>query len=317
MSLITYAVDTCLTGGRGSPNAISPGSDANNWTYVAGDQVASFASNQIVATYNASTNRFVWTYAGLSETDQEVLVNITQTQSDTDVAGAVLRCSNSTHFYFAELGASANTLKIGKHIGGSETILASVSVTSSFGTKYSLRFQVIGDTLKAKLWDALVTEPAAWNAIAVDTDLSSGAFGIYGAPVGGSAVTFDTFSATNGSGPDATPVPTGSGDISPGLSAGAANALLIPPKEISNYEQWSLQIDTIATGGTITFQGSNDGINYDPILATNATTGTAATTTTSTGIFYAKRICRYIQAEQTAWTSGVTTGTLILHALAS
>lgn len=310
MALATFATDTFASGGRGSPNAISPGSDGGNWSLVTGDQTPSFASNQGVFTYNASTNLGVWVYASsILQTDQEVLVNVTQGNANGDIAGAVVRCTDANHYYYADLGNSSGNIEIGKKVGATFTSLTTAPVSTSFGTKYSLRFQVIGSTLKAKVWDAATSEPTAWSVQCTDTTLYSGNFGICMAPLGSHTCKFDTFSATNGGTPPANPPDPTYAAEQPGLVAGATNADLVPSQDISAYKVWSLQIDTIATGATLTFQGSNDGTNFVAIKADE----NAATTTTATGLFSAKKRYRYLRVRQTAWSSGLTTGTLELY----
>ena len=312
MTLINFAADTCLTSGRGSPNAISPGSDGNNWVQVAGNQTPSFASNHIIMTYLNNSVRFAYVY-GTSQADTEVLVSVVQGGSTSAVAGAVLRCADTNHYFFADI--HSNTVEIGRSISGTDTVLGSAAFSTSVDTEYLMRFQIIGSTLKVRVWDALTTEPVPWSVLASDNTLSTGFFGIYGAPVGGDIVKFSLFSATNGSLVSNVPPPTTLvGTNITGLVAGATNALLVPSVDISAYEMWTLQIDAVATGGTLTFQGSNDGINFVSILATSATSGSAATTATSTGIYGSARRYRYLQVQQTAWTSGATTGTLLLYA---
>lgn len=313
MSLLTFAVDDTTIGGRGSPNPISPGSDTNDWNQIAGTQTPSYASGQIVLTYNGSSALGVWTYSSQSQADQEVLVDITQSSANTEVAGAVLRCVDSTHYYYAVIGNTSGYVEIGKNIGGSFTQLVKTAFTSSFGTKYGLRFQVIGSTLKCRIWDASTTESTNWSAQATDTTLYTGGFGICTAPVGASSCKYDTFIATNGFTVSANPVPSAVGAEQTGLVAAALNADLVPAQDIGMYKTWSLQLDTVASGGTITFQGSNDGINYVTIYGYKAVDATLVTTATATGIYYGPRNYRYFRVRQTAWSSGATTGTLELY----
>lgn len=313
MVLIPFAVDTFLTGGRGSPNAISPGSDGYNWTQIRGDQTPSYASNQGVFTYGSTSNLGVWVYASsISQTDQEVLVNLVQSTANNEVAGAIVRCTDDSHFYHANIGNSSGNVEIGKKIGGTFTSLATAPFSSSFGTKYSMRFQAIGSVLKAKIWDAAISEPTAWSVQVTDTSLFAGNFGVCMAPIGSSSVKFDTFSATNGDNPPANPINPVYGSEQRGLVAGATNADLVPAQDISAYEMWSLQIDAIASGGTITFQGSNDGVNYRSVAAYKEVDGSIVSSTAAVGMFSGPRRYRYFRARQTAWTSGLSTGTFEL-----
>lgn len=196
--MTTFATDTFASGGRGSPNAWSPGSDSNNWTQSRGNQTLSIVSSQGVLTYNGSTTTGVMTYAGLTETDTEVLVNGVQGTSNSDIIGAVCRFSNSSNFYAAVIGNTATTFEIRKVVSGTFSTVASGSFTSSFGTKYTIRFNITGTTLKGKIWASSGSEPGSWTATGTDSNIASGLFGVAGTPVGSSNVKFDTFSATNG-----------------------------------------------------------------------------------------------------------------------
>lgn len=313
MTLITLATDNTTSGGRGSPNAISPGSDGGTWTQQRGDQTASFVSNQIVLTFVATTNLGIWSYSGNSNTDQEVLINVYQSSGNTDQVGAVLRYVDNTHFYYADIGNNPGNVEIGVCTSGPTfTTIASAPFSSSFGTKYTMRFQCIGQTLKAKIWDASTAEPVKWSCQGTDSTLFSGLYGLCGMPAGGT-VKFDSFSATNGQTPPLNPVPPAYGAEQVGLIAGATNADLVPAQDVSAYKTWSLQVDAVASGATLTFQASNDAINYVTVYGYKAVDGTLVSTATATGIYYGPRNYRYLRIRQTAWTSGVTTGTLELY----
>lgn len=191
-----YAIDTTLTGGRGTPNAWSPGSDGNDWVVKRGDQSLSFTGGKLVFTYNGDTTAGVVIYSSLTEADQEVLVNVTQGGSNADMCGAVARFVDQNNWYCAVIGESGNTLKIIKDVGGSFSTLANVGFTTTPGTTYTIRFRITGTTLKAKIWTG-GSEPSTWNATATDSSLASGGFGVCGAPLSGDSVQFDTFSANN------------------------------------------------------------------------------------------------------------------------
>lgn len=197
--MTTFATDTALTGGRGTPNAWSPGSDSHNWTQSRGNQSLSFASNQLVLTYNGSTTSGVMTYAALTETDTEVLVNAVQTATN-DIIGAAIRFVDTNNYYQLVLGNTANTLEIRKNVASTFSTIGSAAFTDTAGTKYSFRFQAIGTSLRAKIWQAGTSEPGTWTIGPItDSSLASGLFGIVGAPhTTGNTTKYDTFSATNG-----------------------------------------------------------------------------------------------------------------------
>jgi len=64
--------------------------------------------------------------------------------------------------------------------------------------------------------------------------------------------------------------------------------------------------------GTLQFQMTIDGTNYVAVQATSVTTGTVATTTAATGIFFFNVVgASAIRMASTAWTSGTATLTLV------
>jgi hypothetical protein len=96
-----------------------------------------------------------------------------------------------------------------------------------------------------------------------------------------------------------------------GLSAPALNADLVASTDVSAFAWISLHITTIATGGTITFQASNDNFatQVESVnLARVSSSTTNSSTSSTTGIFTGACNFRYFRARQTAYTSGSTTG---------
>lgn len=101
------------------------------------------------------------------------------------------------------------------------------------------------------------------------------------------------------------------------FTAGALNAQLVSAVDLSEYGFWSLQISQTAFVGTLTFYGSNDGLNWIGITATNLNTnGTATSFTVASGTpnssFGSASTMRFLQVTMTAYTSGTATGTLTL-----
>lgn len=94
-------------------------------------------------------------------------------------AGPLIRATDNNNHYAVRLdfttGAAVN-LTIRKRVAGVETQLASFTsgITHVATTFYRVRFQVIGSSLKAKLWNpASSPEPDTWNATATDTDITA------------------------------------------------------------------------------------------------------------------------------------------------
>ena len=90
------------------------------------------------------------------------------------------------------------------------------------------------------------------------------------------------------------------------LTAGSLNADLIPSTDVSAYRSATIQITGTWTG-TLTFQGSNDNVNFVSILhqditATNAASGSTLTANGFRYIFLTG--FRYLRVRMTAYTSG-------------
>lgn len=87
------------------------------------------------------------------------------------------RYTDTTHLYFAHvrLETSGGISLMLRKRNVAETQLGSTittGITHSPGTQYTVRFQVIGNTLRAKVWLKAGTEPTAWQITATDTDLT-------------------------------------------------------------------------------------------------------------------------------------------------
>jgi len=99
-----------------------------------------------------------------------------------------------------------------------------------------------------------------------------------------------------------------------GLTAGTLNADLVPSTDVSSYKWFSLHI-TNNLVGTLTFQISNDNINWVSCQINNTTTGSSLTAVTNpTNAMYSGAvISRYIRVRCTAYTSGSASGALELY----
>lgn len=100
------------------------------------------------------------------------------------------------------------------------------------------------------------------------------------------------------------------------LTANALNAFLVPITDVSMFKAFSLHVTAMASGGTITFQGSNttNDADFKSILAVNLSSNASfSPTASSTGLFAAPIAFRYLRVKQTGWSSGTTTGVLELY----
>jgi len=95
------------------------------------------------------------------------------------------------------------------------------------------------------------------------------------------------------------------------LSAGSLNAFLVPAFEVSGYREFALQVAG-TWSGSLTFQGSLDGMTFYPVVALPVGGGLQVSTTTANGIFLGFLGCRYLRVQMTVYTSGTALGVLRL-----
>jgi hypothetical protein len=90
-------------------------------------------------------------------------------------------------------------------------------------------------------------------------------------------------------------------------TTGDGEELIVTDQAEGAYETLTIQI-TGTFVGTVTFEGSIDGVNYVSLLASDVTTGATATTTTAAGIFRVDVTGLYkVRMRVSAWTSGAIT----------
>ena len=84
---------------------------------------------------------------------------------------------------------------------------------------------------------------------------------------------------------------------------------------VKGFPTIGLQVTGITTA-TITWEGTIDGSNWVAVLATNFTSGSAATTTTADGVFYANiKGLDQFRSVVSGWSSGTITvsGLVVTH----
>jgi hypothetical protein len=69
--------------------------------------------------------------------------------------------------------------------------------SSQSGKNYSLRFQIVGNTLSAKVWVTGGTEPSNWMITATDNTLASGYCGLRNFVPNGITANYSSFIATS------------------------------------------------------------------------------------------------------------------------
>ena len=103
---------------------------------------------------------------------------------DNQYAGIVTRFTDVNNVYYARLTFTPTqtvSLYLQKRVNGGQSDMASVTtaLTHVANTFYTLRFQLAGNTLRAKTWLQGTPEPPSWDVTAVDTALIGvGAIGV-------------------------------------------------------------------------------------------------------------------------------------------
>lgn len=137
-----------------------------------------------ISTLNSSRN----TLLTAPTADQDIRVEITPASFAVGgpiYAGLVSRWVDASNFYYVRfefLTSHQINLTLFKRVAGVDTTIAGptlTSITQLIGVPVSLRFQVIGTTLKAKGWTTSTSEPVAWNITATDSTFSAaGSYGV-------------------------------------------------------------------------------------------------------------------------------------------
>lgn len=245
-------------------------SDGQTWSGDANTQtVFSIANNTGQIANGTSTHNAV---LGPTATDAEVLASGSISSFTGANLGAVLRWTDSNDWYRAYL--TGKQLKLQKKVSGTTTALATASFAASAGTSYTLRFQVVGSTLSARVWQTGTTEPTNWMITATDTALSSGFCGLRVQIASGVTASYTSFLATV---PGSAPTPTPSPSPSPSptgtvLATATAGATLAQDTfQRPNQALWGTASDGQTWGGDANTQSVFSIVNNTGQV-TNATT---------------------------------------------
>ena len=187
-------------------------SDGQTWGGGANTQsVFSIANNAGQVSNGSGSHNAI---LGPTATDAEVLFSGSISSFTSTNLGAVLRWTDTNNWYKASI--TGTKLTIQKKVSGKTTTLGTASFAASAGTSYTLRFQVVGTTLNAKVWQAGTIEPTNWMVTTTDTALSSGFCGLRVQIASGTTASYTSFLATvPGSLPTPTPSPSPSPSPSP------------------------------------------------------------------------------------------------------
>lgn len=123
----------------------------------------------------------------------------------------------------------------------------------------------------------------------------------------------NSWNRLRGSGPTGTLAISGSFTEQASLTAAALNAFLVPATDVSGYKWASLHV-TGTYSGTLTFQASNDNVNWSVVTGRRSDTLMTSSTTTGTNqIWSIPLAARYLRVQMTSYSSGTATGTLELY----
>ncbi len=142
----------------------------------------------------ATTTRGYSALLGPTVTDAEVVFSGSISGLGSTNLASVLRWTNSNNYYKAYINGSK--LVLVKKVSGTLTQLASTAFTAASGTSYTLRFNVTGSTLSAKVWQTGTSEPSNWMLTATDNSLSSGSCGLFPYLASGVTASITSFQAT-------------------------------------------------------------------------------------------------------------------------
>lgn len=135
-----------------------------------------------------SINVSRWTTTPWSSADADLTASVA---TDALATGGshflhlVARFADTNNNYLARVAFNTDqtlTLTLRKRVAGTETLLATAPATTALthaaARRFSLRFQVTGSALSAKVWPGGAAEPPQWHVTATDTSLSAaGAIG--------------------------------------------------------------------------------------------------------------------------------------------
>ena len=172
----------------------------NNSIYSISNYTGQLTSNSSVRSYYSAVLGPVMRDA------QVLLTGRINNYSKAPDLGAVIRWQDGNNFYKAYIDGSSLVIMI--DVNGTKITPAATSFAAQAGIAYSLRFQVIGYTLSAKVWKAASPEPTNWMISTSNNTFSSGYCGLRDTLEQGTVVNYTSFTAYNlSSTPTVTPLP--------------------------------------------------------------------------------------------------------------
>ncbi len=142
------------------------GGDANKLS----DFAISSGMGQIHRT--ASGKSLYTAVLGTAHADSEVKAIASVDQFNPSHIGVILRYTDDNNYY--KVFFDGSNLNMIRRLGGNNTTLQSIPFPAQANTPYTTRFQVIGTTLRARVWQTSQTEPTNWLLTATDNTFQSG-----------------------------------------------------------------------------------------------------------------------------------------------
>lgn len=163
------------------------------WTAPRGAGSYSISSNEGINSTNGGTFSVARIGSGTA-TGTEVLVRLKPADTTSNI-GTIARFADANNFYY---GVLVGHPRIGKNVAGTFTALGTdLSFSYTATNFYWLRFNLVGSTLKLRVWQDGISEPSTWNVTVTDASLSSGGYGL-GSDAAGST-SFDSLTVTDAS----------------------------------------------------------------------------------------------------------------------
>jgi subtilase family serine protease len=167
-------------------------SDGQNWSGDA-NNLNTFSINNNAGQISNGNNNYD-ALLGATATNAEVLFTGSISAFNDSNIGSALRWNNTNNWYKAYI--DGKNLVLQKKVNGATTVLSSVPFSAKSNTSYTLRFQVVGSTLSARVWQTDTVEPENWMATTTDTTFQAGYCGLRIRVPGGVIARVTAFSAT-------------------------------------------------------------------------------------------------------------------------
>ncbi len=113
---------------------------------------------------------------GTPQQDTEVVVTAMLDSFNPSHIGVLLRWKDDQNYYKAY--ADGNNLNLLKRVNGNGGLGNKVPFAAQPNTLYTIRFQAVGPTLRAKIWQTSSGEPATWMITANDSSFTKGIAGL-------------------------------------------------------------------------------------------------------------------------------------------